>query len=163
MAKLSDYIGQSLNFRIKEIFGTVSGTVIGGTATDYTISFTSFGSAYVTTVPKHWVMTKSTDGKPKMIKQGVQVSVNIETPEIASKRFVLEEVTAAGLLVSANGNVRFITWDSIKEIRVPKEKDAAPAKARSAVPGKVGKAAAAPAAPARRAAPPAAPLRRAAR
>lgn len=162
MAKLSEYLGQPLNLKIREIFGTVKAKVIVVGESDFTISFTSFGSAYVMVVPKHWVMSKNTEGKIAPISKGTEVLANIETPEISTKRIVLEEVHSAGLLVSAGDNIRFISWNDIKEIRVPKEKTEKPAK-RSAVPGK---AAAAPARPAGRPAPAApakagkAPLRR---
>jgi hypothetical protein len=163
MAKLSEYLGQPLNLKIREIFGTVKAKVVAVGASDFTISFTSFGSAYVMVVPKHWVMSKNTEGKILPISKGTEVLANIETPEISTKRIVLEEVHSAGLLVSAGDNIRFISWNDIKEIRVPKEKTEKPAGKRSAVPGK---AAAAPARPAARPAPAApakagkAPLRR---
>jgi hypothetical protein len=162
MAKLSEYLGQPLNLKIREIFGTVKAKVLVVGDNDFTIGFTSFGSAYVMVVPKHWVMSKNTEGKTAPITKGTEVLANIETPEISTKRITLEEVHSAGLLVSAGDNIRFISWADIKEIRVPKEKTEKPVK-RSAVPGK---AAAAPARPAGRPAPAApakagkAPLRR---
>jgi hypothetical protein len=160
MAKLNDFIGQSLNLKIREIFGTVKAKVLLVGENDFTINFTSFGSAYVMVVPKHWVMSKNTDGSVKPIAKGTEVLANIETPEISTKRIVLEEVHSAGLLVSAGENVRFISWNDIKEIRVPKDKTEKPAGKRSAVPGKPAARAAAPAAPARAAKPAPAPLRR---
>lgn len=159
MAKLSEYIGQPLNLKIREIFGTVKAKVVAVGESDFTISFTSFGSAYVMVVPKYWVMSKNTEGEIKPISKGTEVLANIETPEVSTKRIVLEEVHAAGLLVSAGENVRFINWSDIKEIRVPKEKTEKPVGKRSAVPGKPA-AKVAPAAPARAGKPAPAPLRR---
>lgn len=142
MTKINELIGQRVNVKIREIFGSVSATVISVNGETLTIGFTSFGSGYVMDVPKQWAMTKDTEGNFIKIAPKSKVIVNIETPEIKTKPGILQDVNNAGALFEFNGQLRFLTWESIKEVIVPRERDES--KPKKGFPGKAAKPAAAP-------------------
>jgi hypothetical protein len=157
--KISDLIGQTVNFRIKEVFGTVRAKLIKLDLTNgfATIAFKSFGSMYTMIVPVTAISTKNTDGEMTEIKNGNDVIVTLDTSEVVAKKGTILDISAIGVLVKFGNNVRFLTIDSIKELRVAKEegdedsKPVKPAKATAPAGRPAPKPApAAPKAPARR-------------
>ena len=147
--KISDLIGQTVNFRIKETFGTVKAKLnkldlANGVGT---ISFTSFGSMYTMIVPVTAISTKNTDGEISPIAQGADVIVTLDTAEVVSKKGTIEDINTIGVLVRFGNNVRFLTMDSIKELRVAKDADVETKPAKAAKPVAAAKAPAAPVRP----------------
>jgi hypothetical protein len=153
--KISNLIGETINLRIKEVFGTVRAKLLkidsaNGLAH---ISFKSFGSSYYMAVPVSALSTKNTEGEAKAFVPNAEVTVTLDTSEIVSKKVKCLDIGDVGILAQLGNNVRLFPWDSIKEVRYSVDSDNKPAKAEKPAKPAVGKPVAAKPAPGRPAAP----------
>jgi hypothetical protein len=121
ITKIEALKGTDVNLKIHEQFGIVHAKVLGLGVDTAKIGFTSFGSAYVQVVPTSWIYTKSTDGKSIDLKTGSQVTANIESADVWSRKVRLLDLNSVGILIEVGNRTRFIVWDRVKQLDVPRE------------------------------------------
>jgi hypothetical protein len=121
ITKIEALKGTEVNLKINELFGVVHGKVMALGTDSAKITFTSFGSAYVMVVPTSWIYTKSTDGKTVDLKAGAQVTANIESADVWSRKVTLLDLNSVGILIEVGNRTRFIVWDRVKQLDVPRE------------------------------------------
>lgn len=141
---MSTLLGQTVNIKTLESFGTVSATVLEISGSAAKIKFKSSGSTYTMIVPVTWLSVKTSDGSTGVIAAKATVDANIQVEEVLTRKGTILEIGATYLVAQTGGRIRMIPFSRIKDISVAAENvttavvpvaKAAPAKASPAAKG----------------------------